>query len=268
MRLTIVALALAVALPARAGVVLEYEDADHKPTRVELEGKKLRSSSEGDAPGRSTIFDGEKRVFYALDDREKSYRRLDEASASALGHGLQDAMEKAKARMTPEQRAQFEAAMAKAQRSPSAGATPKEHGFSFERVPGRQKVAGFDCDNYRVLRDGATENEACFVPWEAGVLKKADFVALTEMGHFFEKTLAAMSAGGGPGGAAGRDDWITRFVETAPGFPVVMVRLDKEGKRTHEMRLVKLERTSLAADRFVPPADYREKPAGLPGGNR
>ena len=60
-------------------------------------------------------------------------------------------------------------------------------------------------------------------------------------------------------------DWIAHFVDKAPGFPAVVDRVDTDGKKTREMRLVKIERTSLSASRFVPPTDYREKPMNMHG---
>jgi dsDNA-binding SOS-regulon protein len=253
-RFTLAALAVIAAQPVRAGVILQYQDDAKMGTTVELEGKKLRSLSHGDRDeGHSAIFDGDQHVFYALDDKDKSYRRMDEASANSLS----DVMEKAKARMTPEQRAQMDAYLAKQQGAQTAAAA-KQHTFTFEREAGSESVAGYTCQDYRVLRDGAPESEGCFVPWEAGVLKKTDFEALQEMGRFFEKTVGSLTGAGSGGGFAG--GWVTRFVDTAPGFPAVMRRVDKDGKQTHEMRLVKIERTTLAASRFSPPADYREKP--------
>jgi len=263
-RFALAVLAVVAAQPVRAGVILQYEDDEKKQTTVELDGKKLRSFSP-DHGKPTAIFDGDQNVFYMLDDKDKSYRRIDETSGTQLSKGLQDAMEKAKARMSPEQRAQMEAYLAKQQGTQTATA-PKEHTFTFEKAGGSQKVAGYACDNYRVLRDGTLEDEGCFVPWQAGVLSRADLEAFKEMGRFFEKTFATMNEGHGPR-TPWANGWITHFVDSAPGFPVTMDRIDKDGKKSHEMHLVKLERTTLVASRFSPPPDYREKPM-LPGGGQ
>ncbi len=263
-RFLLAALALAAALPTRAGVILEYQDGTNKRTTVELEGKRLRSFSQGEGGDRTTIFDGDRHVFYVLNDKEKSFQRMDEASAVDVGKRLSEAMEKAKARMTPEQRARMEAFLAKQQKPIAEKAPLKEHDWKFERATGGETVAGYACDNYRVLRDGALESEGCFVPWSAGVLTKDNLQAFAEMGRFFEKNFATMRESAGQGGRASPSrTWLTEFVETAPGFPAVMDNVDKDGKRTHEMRLVKLERASLSSGRFLPPADYRERPFGM-----
>lgn len=259
-RHALAALAIAVALPARAGVVLQYEDDDHKVTTVEMEGKKLRThSDEGRRHGSWTLFDGDKQVLYSVDDEKKAYHRMDQASGTAMAKQMNDAMEKAKARMTPEQRAQLEAMM-EGRQSGAPNAAPKEHTFKFERTKGGQKVAGYSCDNYRVLRDGKPQSEVCFVPWGTGALRKEDFVAFQEMGRFLEKTFSSMAERSGAGARPHRSsEWATHFLGTAPGFPAVMDRLEEGGRRTREMRLVKVERTSLPPDRFAPPADYREQ---------
>lgn len=259
-------LALAAAVSARAGVVLEYQGSDKKMTTVELEGKKLRAIPESDGQGGHwTIFDGDKHVIYLLDGRDKTYRRVDEASVGEMAKGLQEAMEKAKAKMTPEQRAQMEAYLAK-QEGQTGKVQPKPHSWSFERSGGGQTVAGCACDNYRVLRDGTLESEGCFVRWNSGGFKKDDFQAFQEMGRFAEKMAATMMESTGRGSQQGlSQNLATRFVDTAPGFPAEMASIDKDGKRTHEFHLVKAERKSVAADRFVPPTDYREKPMSMRG---
>lgn len=256
--LAALAVALTLPLPARAGLVLQYEDQEKQVTTVELEGKKLRSLPQGGHHGRaSVIFDGDRHVFYSVDDEKKTYQRMDEASGAEMATGLKDAMEQAKAKMTPEQRAQMEAFLSQ-QGTQSGKAASKEHAWKFERAPGGEKVAGHACDKYRVLRDGKLHSEACFVPW-GGAFRKDDFQAFQEMGRFLEKTFGAVSESQGHGRKSLSDDWVTRFVETAPGFPAVMDRVGENGERTREMRLVKIERASLAAGRFAPPADYREK---------
>ena len=254
-RFGLAVLAVALSLPARAGVVLQYEDDEKKQTTLELEGKKFRSTSEGGRhDGNSIIFDGDKHVFYSLDDKDKSYRRMDEASGAAMATNIKEAMERAKAKMTPEQQAKMEAFLAKQKKSQGDQAPPTHRSWTFERAGGSQKIAGYSCDNYRVLRDGKLESEGCFVPWGAGPFRKDDFQAFEELGRFFEKTFAAMSANLGRAPQKPRsDDWLTHFVETAPGFPASMDRVDKDGKRTHQMRLTKI-RASLAAGQPVRPA--------------
>src|SRR5512140_296525 len=101
-RFAVAALALALSLPARAGLVLQYEDDEKKHTTVELEGKKFRSVTEGGRhDGDSAIFDGDKHVFYTLDDRKKTYRRMDEASGTEMAKGMKDAMEQASSSWRP-----------------------------------------------------------------------------------------------------------------------------------------------------------------------
>lgn len=266
-RYAFAALAVAVALPARAGVILKYQDNDKKQTTLEIEGKKLRSSPQGTQhEGNSVIFDGDSQVFYSLDDESKTYRRMDQASGAEMGNKMKDAMEKAKAKMTPEQRAQLDALMA-GQQQPARSATPKAHAWKFERTTGSQKVAGYSCDNYRVLRDGMLESEVCFVPWSAGAFRRDDFLAFREMGRFFEKTFASMGERLGRSARhSPSEDWVAHFVDDAPGFPGVMDRLDEHGKRTREMRLITIERKSVAASEFAPPPGYREQKNRWGGG--
>ena len=262
-RPALAALALSIALPAQGGVVVQYRDEDGDLTTLELEGKNLRSTSQddGDRP-EIAIFDGEKRVLYSLDDEHKTYHRMDEATGAAMVKDFRAAMEQAKAEMTPEQRAEMEAAHAPKQGAGQA-APASRGGWKFERISGSEKVAGHTCEKYRMTRGGKPEGEGCFVRWGSGGLRKDDFRALEEMGRFFDRSFGAMAMGtGSQRGDDASDAWLTGFVEAAPGFPAVMEEVEEDGTRTSEMKLVKLERTTVPASRFTVPAGYREKPIG------
>jgi hypothetical protein len=297
-RIALAVLALAVALPARAGVVLEFDEGD-KRTTLELEGNKLRSSEvppasgarpgarpappprpadDADAPGegddgdeaagpvtsrrereRTTIFDGDKQVFYTLDDAKKTYQRMDERSGAEMGKALEAQMEKMKAQLSPEQRKQLDEQLAK-QKAQSSKEGQREAAWKFERAGGSQKVAGLTCDNYRVLRGGKLSSLACFAPWGAGGYGKDEFKAFQQMGKFMEKMARTMSESLGTGASQRSGDWSMQLIDTWPGIPAIMKDVEEDGTSRHEMRLVKIQRAPVPASRFAVPEGYRERP--------
>jgi len=244
-------------LPARPGVVLLVEDGEGKRTTVEIDGRKMRADA-GEQGEHTTIFDGDKKVFFTIDEAKKTYRRMDERSAAEMGERMKAQMDQAKAKMTPEQRAQLEAMMAGRGQGQAAKAPRREHAWTFERTSGGSRVAGHACQNYRVLKDAKPESEGCFIPWGSG-LEKKELQVLGEMGAFMERMVGAMTEHMGRSGRRGGDGaWLMQWIDKAPGFPAVLDDLDDHGKRTRETKLVKIERTSVAASRFDPPSGYRE----------
>ncbi len=298
-------LAVAFALPARAGLLMEFEEGPRRTT-VEMEGNRFRSSETGPAerhasgpgpattkededadaappegeegegapmPGAArrahrdvTVFDGAKQVLYQVDEDQKVYQRTDEGSVAEMAKALDEAAAKMRAKLTPEQRAQMDAYMA-GQKKAEPGPKVVNHTWKFERAGGSERVAGYTCQWHRVLRDGKPTMQACFIAWGTGGFTQKDFQALQDLGRFVEKLQRGMRDRFGQGqGPAASGDWMTRFVETAPGFPAVIKDLERDGAGARDMRLVKIERASIPATRFAIPADYREKKFSVPFG--
>jgi hypothetical protein len=207
----------------------------------------------------TTIFDGDRQVFYTVDDGKKTYQRMDEASGAAMAKAVQAQMEKMKERMTPEQRAQLDRELAKQKAQPSKG-PPKELAWTFQRTKGGQKVAGYSCDNYRVLHGGKPSQEGCFIPWGTGGFDRNDFKVFQQMGRFMERISRSMSEGlGSAAPQAGSGAW-TQQLDAWPGVPALMKDVEEDGSTSKEMRLVKVQRSPIPASRFTVPAGYRERP--------
>jgi hypothetical protein len=254
----------ALAAPAYGGVVITVQEPSGQSVMT-LDGERMRVENGGDKEGdRKTamIFDGRTHVLYQLDPEKKTFTRVDEAASQAMASRYRDALEKAKAKLTPEQRAQLEARMGK---GGAGGAAPqKEHVYKFERAAGDETVAGYPCQHYRVLEDGKATQEGCFVPWSAGALKKEDLVAFREFAKWGEQMSASFTKGTGSARReeAGANRRVAAWLDSAPGFPAVLDRLDDSGQRTRESRIVKIERTSVPASQFAVPSGYTEEAFG------
>jgi hypothetical protein len=255
-RLVALLLLVAPAIPARAGVVVQMDE-NGTPERLSTEGKRFRADRGGDRPS-VTIFDGERHVLYELDPQARTYRRLDQASARAMGAQLSAALEAAKQRMTPEQRAQLEKLEAEGKLQPGAGASPPAP--RYEPMGKGDTVAGHACQWYRVVRDGRTSEQACYIPWSAGVLQRSDLAALEEMGKFSDEMLAGMAAGAGQPPSRGGGARLAHDLEKGPGFPGIVQHLSEDGKVLSTDRLVSVKRTAVPADQFAVPAGFTERP--------
>jgi Domain of unknown function (DUF4412) len=243
--------ALAFAWPASAGLIITAEQGGGEPTSKSttyLQGKKLRMehSQERDGAGRVTVFDGDAHRLLEIDPAARTYRVMTEEQGKEVSAQLQKML----SQLPPEQRARAEAALA-ARRASS----PKRHEFRFEPLGTAEVVAGYPCQRYRVMRDGRREEEGCFIPWSTRAVARDDLAAFVEMGHFIEGFAA--NAAGRPA-PAGTGHWMTDEIAGAPGFPAVLERIERDGKRTTVHRLVKLERRSVPAELFAAPAGFAE----------
>jgi hypothetical protein len=255
---TFLALALPLSAPgaARAGLVLKASGREGQPTQLELEGKRLRTESAGEAE-RIMLFDGEAQRMILLDPVRKTSRTMDEATARQTGDRLGQQL----AKLPPEARRRLQAA---AGQGTPAGASSR-HRWSLEAAGGSTTVAGRPCRFYRLVRDGKVDeagrhhDELCLIPW-GGDLRREDFASWTALGTFFERLTAAMTSGLGGGAAPGHpgERFFGAWFQDAPGFPGQTVEVDASGKRTVDWELTSIERRSLPADRFAVPGGYRE----------
>ncbi len=237
--------------PARAGVVMEMEQGAGGRSTIALDGDRLRV----DVPAReeTTIFDGGARVVYQINGAKKVYQRLDEASARATGGQLRSAMAQAAARLPPELRAKLEAETAPAA-APAAG-SPED--WTFQANGERKTIAGYRCEGYRLLRRGVVQSVGCFIPWSTGVVTHADMRPLRDMARLMEQVLAAMVGGSGMAAAPRRQlDAVMSRIDKGPGVPAEIERVDADGSRHLESRLLSVKREPVPSSRF-------ELPAGL-----
>lgn len=229
--------ALLAALLAASGVTLNYQTPDGAAS-MQLDPEHLRRE-EG---ARVTIFDGQRMI--EADAEAQAYQVADPAAMKASTAKVRSQMDAMLSSLPPDQRAAAQKSM--------RVRTARGRAVTFQRAEGGDSAAGVACDWYRVIVDGAPSGEeSCFAPWERLGVAKSDFPVFEKIAAF-AKSMAEMAGGGA--GFAGR-------FERAPGAALVEARV-KDGQRTERRRLVSIERGPIAADRFAPPAGYREVPMG------
>jgi hypothetical protein len=250
-------------LPARAGVTFTMEGENHKST-IRIEGPRLRiedvqgkEDSQGKKGPRIMIFNGTTRTLTLIDPGDRTYSELHEADLRQMESQVADQMEKAIAKMPPEQQAKMREMMTARGIGAAKSATPaKKRDVTYLATGGKEQIAGHTCQSYRVVIDGTAHGEICAVPWSAGMVSRSDLDAFVKFGAFASRDFG--------GGAPAFDDMVSK----APGFPVLQSRLDASGNKTPGERLTSFKRAAIPADQFLPPADYTKvtKPLGPPPG--
>lgn len=222
-RLALVALAVATAARASAGVVIEGTSShgDEKETqRILIEGQKLRMESKDGA----MIFDGAAKRSYQLDTSSKSYTEFTAADFAKM----KAMMEQARA--------------AGGQSAPKAKVTRT---LRYEKTGKTESALGKSCDVYRVKDDdGTADEEMCLAPWGTFGVQRADLEGFRAMGEF----AADMS-----GGEVERD-WAD-----VPGVPLIAWE-NEDGARKESFRATKIEKKSIAASEFTVPAGWKKNP--------
>lgn len=259
------ACAAAVAVPARAGVTVKTSGVSGSGSTVTIEGDKVRIEGQPrhgeDERQDVIIFDAATKTMTHLDPAKKTYSVTTEADMRKAGEQMRAQLDKAKAGMTPEQRKKLEALMSKEQAA--ADAAKQERDVAYQPTGERKTVAGYPCQVYRKVTDGKEREEACLVPWSAGVLKKEDLKPFIAFDSF---TRAFMEGAGRP--VPRRTGMVAKELERLPGFPAETIVIEPDGKRLETEKLVSMQRGPVSADRFQPPAGYTQVAAPILGGRQ
>lgn len=233
---------------ARAGMVATIADKSGLTT-LATEGNKLRIERGGEQQ-QVMVWDGDAQKLYQLDPRNRTYAEMTDDDARRIAGQLQQAL----AKLPPEERARIEEGLKR-----NTGASRRD--ATYEPTGARQTVAGFACQEYRVLREGKLQEEGCFIPWGTGAVTKQDLVPLVSFGKFMERFLTHAYGGAAAAGGGLR---IAEELDRAPGFPALVKHMDPEGKPAGEERLTRLERTTLPAAQFAVPSGYQKTAIGAP----
>jgi hypothetical protein len=158
-----IALGALAAQAASAGVYVEMVDHDIKADKTMLAQKIYVQDGNGrfvDAEGHTTLI--KNGTFYIIDDADKSYIAVDQATLAQLAKKISAAMEQMKeqlAQLPPEQRAQLEQMM--------PGGTDKKWVVEYLDTGKSDKVDGRACRLWDVKRDGQLDDQICVVPYSA-----------------------------------------------------------------------------------------------------
>lgn len=184
------ALALTAASAARAGVTFVQstrEVGGDKPAStntIHLEKDRVRIEA-GANPDSYFIYRGDKKAFYAVNLKDKSYMEMTEKDFNEMMGKMDAAMKKMNetlAKLPPDQRKSMEAMMAKMM--PGGGKTPKT---VYKKIGSGGAVNGWSTDKYEGTREGEKHSEIWTTAPKNLHIEEADFQVLKDMAKFFEK---------------------------------------------------------------------------------
>src|SRR5262249_12864018 len=145
-------LAILAAPLARAGVTLTMEhkgESSGKPSTVYLEADRMRVED----GHQIMIFDASKQTLTGIEAAAKSYSVMTAEDAKRAAAEMRKAMQN----LPPEQRKQMEALV--------PGKSRKTEQIKLVKLGGHKTVAGYACDEFRVMVDGKPAEEGCYIPW-------------------------------------------------------------------------------------------------------
>lgn len=235
MKTLISALMLLAGMAALADTTITYDD-----------GSKVLVKDDmvmfGDAEG-GVLYDGEKNTMTMIQHQQKQYMVMDEAFADSVSGQISAAMKQMEAQlaqMPPEQRAMMEKMM----RERMPGSAQKVH-HEFRQTGSSQEIAGYDCDDGELLKNGKVEVQLCVASVRELGIPKDDYesmgAAFTAMAALVEK----FSMGG--------EEMFS--LELIGGVPVQST--DPGGHQNS--RLAEISFDSIDDQQLAIPADYERK---------
>ncbi len=247
--LTAVFPALLLSSLAVGGVVLELESRDLPDGKVVTDhlyaqGEILRIETGGHG-GPTVIFRDEALVI--LNDKERTYSRVDEEQAQALGAQFSSMMKQMQAHLDSlpaEQRAMPES-MTKS-RTPAQGSSAD---IKIEEA-GSEKIGEYSCRKYVIYQAGKKTGELFTAPVEAA---RESMEAFHAMARFTTKLLQSFQ--NTPLAQLGNHP--LRLLDQVEGFPILS-REFRDGRAVRETALKSAVEKDLDAGLFAPPEGYKE----------
>jgi uncharacterized protein DUF4412 len=234
--------------------------------QIQIEPKRMRMEAGGMRGGgkQVVIFDGTREVMLMIDDTNKSYSEMTKADMDAIGGQMAGAMaqmQEAMKNLTPEQRAQMQAAMGgrgAGRGMPGMGAAPARPTY---KKTGTDTVGKWTCDKYEGYNaEGQKTSEVCTVDPKVLGFTAADFAVTNDMAAFFQKLMPNMAMQSFRIGSA--ED---------QGFSGVPVRsVMTVGTQTVTSEITDVRRQAFPDSTFQVPAGYQKQdsPFGAMGRGR
>jgi hypothetical protein len=249
------ALVLGIAFAAHAGVTMvqSYGEIGAKQpastNTIRLDKDRVRVDA-GVSPDAYFIYRGDKKVFWMVNLKEKSYMEMTEKDLDAMMAKMDEAMKKMQAQMRnmpPEQKKMMEDMMAKM--IPGGGSkAPKT---TYKKVGAGGTINGWSTDKYEGTREGAKASEIWTTPPKSIDLDEKDFQVLKDMAKFFEKFAKNMQ------GMVGDKS------NGLDGVPVKTISF-KDGQPHFQSEMKEVKKESLAASLFEVPSGLTMKKMGKP----
>lgn len=200
------------------------------------------------------IFHGDRNEMIILDHAQGNYMVIAQERMNAMASQVSQAMtqmQEALAAMPPEQRAMAEQMMQ--QRFPAEA--PARSPDTINDLGSTGEVAGLECRNYEVVRDGRKVRELCVSDWDdiEGGQETAD--ALKGVAAFFEGIRQAYSGAGGMD-VFDRQQELFGHMNELNGYPVLYRDFSATGALERQSILTSAREEDVSPDYFEPPEGY------------
>jgi hypothetical protein len=198
------------------------------------------------------IFRGDRKVLWVLQPKEKTYMELTQEDVRAMGQKIKGAMSQMEgmlASLPPEQRAQVEAAMKKAQ------AGSKAPGKRVVEPLGQSRaINGFECKGYRVAQENGPSMEVWSTDPAGLELAAEDLAVFKEMAEFMKEMTTGFSQ-------------MRQFMKDVehpaegevPGMPILVITKGPDGKDAGRMEVTGIKRGPIDAGKFEVPEGYTKE---------
>lgn len=172
-------------LPTAADTTLVYATGSNDYV-IKIRPGEIRIDDEGK---RWQLYREQANAFYSIDPEARAYTRMDADDAAAIRQKMRDLREQMNAqlqKLPPEQRSQARAMLA--QQVP--GFDQSKHAVSIQRTGNNGSVAGHDCRQVRVLRDGKARESLCVATPQTLGISGEEFETVEAMFALMQKMLA------------------------------------------------------------------------------
>ncbi len=249
------AITLNLAATSQAGLLMvqtyqklgEKAEAAKKPpteNKVYLDKGKVRIET-GTMTEQYFIYDGEKKIFFTVNLKDKTYMEMTEKDFSEMFSKMDEAkkkMEESMAKMPPAQKEMMQKMMAKMM--PGGANGPKT---TYKKISSGEKINNWSTDKYEGERDGVKHSEVWTTTPKALDISPTDFQVLLDMAKFFEKFSKNLEGMMGGNGKNGLD-----------GVPVKTITYN-EGKAEFQTEIKEIKKDAFAVSLFEVPAGFTKK---------
>jgi hypothetical protein len=224
--------------------------------RISLAADRMALHSEADGKATDFVFRGDQKLLWMIEPASKAYMQVDEASVKALAAQVGPMMEEMQerlAKLPPEQRATMEEIL----NMKAKGPEQPEPKIELRSTGAKEKIAGYDCSRWDVLRDGTKTSEVWVTSWKAAGATKQDFAVLKQFSEFTKMLHAASPATRN----LSRDGDLISEMDRVDGFPVRIRQFEGQDLAS-ESTLEAVESQKIAPATFEVPAGYARRQFG------
>lgn len=262
--LTTCLLSFVLVAPAVAGTVFEFATKEFGEAetifgtvQMSTSGANTRleiiSVTSGEAGG--LIYKGDSNEMIILDHFDGTYVRIDQDQMNAIAGKVSAAlgqMQEALEEMPPEERALAEQMLQqRLQKQESAISAD-----TINSLGSHGELAGVECRNFEVVRNGRKVRELCVTAWEDLEGGAETAAALKGVADFFEEMRKAFG-GSGAMDVFDRQQELFGHMSELDGYPVLYRDFDATGAMLRETRLTAARQRDINPNFFDPPKEYK-----------